>query len=81
VNASLREAQDKLESLGRDVAAAQRLRSDALIVERRALQPAEAPQPVHGRGGARPAVRKGFQQPGAPLPGRCVSPGSPRRSL
>jgi nucleotide-binding universal stress UspA family protein len=42
VNASLREAQDKLESLGRDVAAAQRLRSDALIVERRALQPAEA---------------------------------------
>jgi nucleotide-binding universal stress UspA family protein len=42
VNASLKEAQAKLESLGRDVAAAQRLPDGALIVEERALQPAEA---------------------------------------
>ena len=42
VNASLREAQDKLESLGRDVAAAQRLPADALVVEPRSLHPTEA---------------------------------------
>jgi nucleotide-binding universal stress UspA family protein len=42
VNASVREQQDRLESLGRDVAAAQQLTGDALIIERRALQPSEA---------------------------------------
>ena len=42
VNASLKEAQAKLESLGRDVAAAQRLPAGALVVEERALLPASA---------------------------------------
>jgi len=42
VNASLREAQERLESLGRDVSAAQRLEAGALVVEKRALQPTEA---------------------------------------
>jgi nucleotide-binding universal stress UspA family protein len=42
VNASLKEAQARLESLGRDVATAQRLSKGALIIEQRALQPASA---------------------------------------
>jgi nucleotide-binding universal stress UspA family protein len=42
VNASLKEAQAKLESIGRDVAAAQRLPAGALVVEERALLPASA---------------------------------------
>lgn len=42
VNASLKESQARLESLGRDVAAAQKLPADALVIEERALAPASA---------------------------------------
>lgn len=42
VNVSLKEAQARLESLGRDVTAAQRLPAGALVIEERALQPASA---------------------------------------